>query len=198
MPAPHVWIVAVPETVGVHWKTRSGALPELPQLPASTLVPLVVPVKVPPCAGMTVGLVQPPTRVTGAAAPWQTPRPSLLQRMSVCLVHVRRRPPAATHEAISSVHARRHCLPTEAASAPAAARSTATNPTSPVNHPALVLMPSPRDPPGLQHLELPGFGYGGLGLQVALLAHLPWRLRPRDPVSRGWTQATRHRCATQS
>jgi len=48
VPAPHVWLVAVPETVGVHWKTISGELPELPQLPANTLEPLVVPVNVPP------------------------------------------------------------------------------------------------------------------------------------------------------
>src|SRR5207247_2273281 len=52
------WMVAVPETAGVHWKTRSGEVPELPQLPASVLVPLVVPLKVPPCAGMTVGVLQ--------------------------------------------------------------------------------------------------------------------------------------------
>src|SRR5438093_5300123 len=52
--APHVWIVAVPETVGVHRKTRSGELPELPQLPACELVPLVVPLNVPPAAEMTV------------------------------------------------------------------------------------------------------------------------------------------------
>src|SRR5881628_213271 len=56
-------MVAVPETAGVHWKTRSGESPELPQLPASRLDPLVVPSKVPPCAGMTVGLLQPPGRV---------------------------------------------------------------------------------------------------------------------------------------
>src|SRR2546428_8002715 len=52
-------MVAVPEAVGVHWKTRSGALAELPQLPAWVLVPVVVPLKVPPCAGMTVGVLQP-------------------------------------------------------------------------------------------------------------------------------------------
>src|SRR5213594_1244944 len=51
-------MVAVPETAGVHWKTRSGELPELAQLPASELVPLVVPLKVPPWAAMTVGLLQ--------------------------------------------------------------------------------------------------------------------------------------------
>src|SRR2546427_5526340 len=56
-------MVAVPETAGVHWKTRSGESPELPQLPASRLDPLVVPLKVPPCAGMTVGLLQSPGRV---------------------------------------------------------------------------------------------------------------------------------------
>jgi len=60
---PHVWIVAVPETAGVHWKTCSGELPKLPQLPACRFVPLVVPPKVPPCAGMRVGLSQPPGRV---------------------------------------------------------------------------------------------------------------------------------------
>src|SRR5437762_10287268 len=53
-------MVAVPETVGVHWKTCSGDSPERPQLPASALVPLVVPLKVPPGAGMTVGLLQAP------------------------------------------------------------------------------------------------------------------------------------------
>src|SRR5436309_7696082 len=53
-------MVAVPETVGVHWKTRSGDSPERPQLPASALVPLVVPLKVPPGAGMAVGLLQAP------------------------------------------------------------------------------------------------------------------------------------------
>jgi len=61
--APHVWIVAVPETVGVHRKTRSGELPELPQLPACELVPLVVPLNVPPAAEMTVGLLQAPGSV---------------------------------------------------------------------------------------------------------------------------------------
>ena len=60
VPAPHVWIVAVPEIAGVHWKTCSGALPALPQLPACALVPLVVPLKVPPCVGMRVGPLQPP------------------------------------------------------------------------------------------------------------------------------------------
>ena len=63
VPAPHVWMVAVPETAGVHWKTCSGEVPELPQLPASELVPLVVPLKVPPCAGMTGGLVHLPGSV---------------------------------------------------------------------------------------------------------------------------------------
>src|SRR6266550_9434291 len=53
-------MVAVPETAGVHWKTSSGELPELPQLPACELVPLVVPPKVPPWAGITVGLLQAP------------------------------------------------------------------------------------------------------------------------------------------
>src|SRR5437870_13475253 len=56
-------MVAVPETAGVHWKTCSGEVPELPQLPASELVPLVVPLKVPPCAGMTGGLVHLPGSV---------------------------------------------------------------------------------------------------------------------------------------
>jgi len=57
--------VAVPEAAGVHWRTFSGVVPVLPQLLASRLVPLIVPLKVPPCAGMTVGLVQVPAR-TGA------------------------------------------------------------------------------------------------------------------------------------
>src|SRR5438128_2179934 len=50
-------MVAVPDVVGVHWKTRSGARPEIPHVPASVLVPLVVAVKVPPPAGMTVALL---------------------------------------------------------------------------------------------------------------------------------------------
>src|SRR5205809_4866738 len=53
-------MVAVPETAGVHWKTSSGEVPELPQLPVSCLAPLVVPPKVPPWAGITVGLLQAP------------------------------------------------------------------------------------------------------------------------------------------
>src|SRR5712691_2758283 len=42
------------------WKTSSGEVPELPQLPACVLVPLVVPLKVPPWAGIWVGLPQAP------------------------------------------------------------------------------------------------------------------------------------------
>src|SRR5207237_688652 len=60
VPAPQVSMVAGPETAGVHWKTRSGEVPELPQLPACELAPLVVPPKVPPWAGITVGLLQAP------------------------------------------------------------------------------------------------------------------------------------------
>src|SRR2546426_10831032 len=51
-------MVAVPEASGVHWKTCSGEVPELPQLPACVLVPLVVPLKVPPEAGIGVGPAQ--------------------------------------------------------------------------------------------------------------------------------------------
>src|SRR5437762_11562279 len=53
-------MVAGPETEGVHWKTSSGDVPEFPQLPACVLVPLVVPPKVPPWAGISVGLLQAP------------------------------------------------------------------------------------------------------------------------------------------
>src|SRR6184192_4915840 len=56
-------MVAVPETVGIHRNTRSGEAPELPQLPSSVLVPLVVPLKVPPAAGMGVALAQAPVGV---------------------------------------------------------------------------------------------------------------------------------------
>src|SRR5947207_11546680 len=56
-------MVPVPESAGVHWKTCSGELPELPQLPASELVPLVLPLKVPPCAGITVRWAQAPASV---------------------------------------------------------------------------------------------------------------------------------------
>src|SRR5438094_9732792 len=68
VPAPHVSMVAVPESAGVHWKTRSGALPELPQLPACKLAPLVVPLKVPPWAGIAVGLLQAPASVVVVVA----------------------------------------------------------------------------------------------------------------------------------
>ena len=62
MPAPHVWIVAVPDVPGVHWKTCSGALAlaDAAQLPESVLPPEVVPVSVPPAAGMTIGAPQLP------------------------------------------------------------------------------------------------------------------------------------------
>src|SRR5439155_26716476 len=63
VPAPQVAMVGVPETEGVHWKTSSGELPELPQLPAWELVPLVGPLKVPPWSGITVGLLQAPASV---------------------------------------------------------------------------------------------------------------------------------------
>jgi len=60
VPAPHVWIAAVPETAGVHWKTCSGEVPELPQLPACELVPLVVPLKVPLEPESRSGCCRPP------------------------------------------------------------------------------------------------------------------------------------------
>jgi hypothetical protein len=61
----HVAIVACPETVGVHWNTRSGAIDVAPQLPDAVLAPLVVPANVPPAAGITVMPPQPPGRVVG-------------------------------------------------------------------------------------------------------------------------------------
>src|SRR5206468_3826364 len=69
---PHVSMCAVPEAAGVHWNTRSPAVPELAQLPSSWLGVLVVPVNVPPAAAMTVGLAQlPPTSVRmNAPRPW--------------------------------------------------------------------------------------------------------------------------------
>src|SRR5438046_10054090 len=104
-------MVAVPETVGVHWKTRSGEFAELPQLPASELVPLVVPLKVPPCAGMTVGLLQSPARAAEncPAWSWQTATPSCLQRARTLFRQARGWPPAATDVARASPHASRHC-----------------------------------------------------------------------------------------
>ena len=66
VPAPsQVWIVAVPDTAGVHWKTCSGALALSAQVPASVLAPAVAPVKVPPVAGMTVGFSQAPATGVG-------------------------------------------------------------------------------------------------------------------------------------
>ncbi|PYN82252.1 MAG: hypothetical protein DMD97_01345 [Candidatus Rokuibacteriota bacterium] len=117
VPAPQVWMVAVPETVGVHWKTCSGAVPELPQLPASTLVPLVVPPKVPPWAGTTVGLLQSPASAGARASPWQAATPSCLQRPSTLLRQARGWPPAPTQAAIWSPHALRHCREGDAACA---------------------------------------------------------------------------------
>src|SRR5207249_1178848 len=46
---------------------------------------------------------------------------------SVSLLHAKWRPPPATHAAISSAHARRHCLASEAASTAGATRSTASS-----------------------------------------------------------------------
>ena len=53
VPAPQVSMVAVPETLGDHWKTSSG--PDPPHPLETTLAPEVTPVKVPPAAGMGVG-----------------------------------------------------------------------------------------------------------------------------------------------
>ncbi len=53
-----VWIVATPDVAGVHRNTRSGAPALLAQVPASVLAPLVVPLKVPPAAGMSVAFWQ--------------------------------------------------------------------------------------------------------------------------------------------
>ena len=52
---PQVRIVAIPDLDGVHWKTFSGDVPLFAQVPARLLVPLVVPLKLPPSAWMTVG-----------------------------------------------------------------------------------------------------------------------------------------------
>src|SRR5438046_5361301 len=162
-------MVAVPETVGVHWKTCSGEPPELPQLPASRLVPLVVPVNVPPCAEMTVGLVQLPARMAGASGPWQTPRPSVLQRLSICLLHAKWRPPPATHEAISSPHACRHCLASETASAAGAMRSTASTASGAVNRrvlpPCLIPCPPRVSPKGAEALRWIAGRVGGGGAE---------------------------------
>src|SRR5213594_604538 len=143
-------MVAVPETAGVHWKTCSGAVPELPQLPASALVPLVVPPKVPPWAGKTVGLLQLPASAGARAAPWQAATPSRLQRPSTLLRHARGWPPAPTHAAISSPHAFRHCREGDAASAARATCSAASSVSSDANprvvgHPHIVnLLEPPR------------------------------------------------------
>jgi len=65
VPAPQVWIVAVPDTAGVHWNATSGAFPAAATQPAIVLAPAVVPLNVPPPAGTTTGLAHaPPTSVT--------------------------------------------------------------------------------------------------------------------------------------
>src|SRR5262249_48000580 len=58
--ALHVSMIAVPDVAGVHWITLSGAPLVLAHVPESVLSPLVVPEKVPPCAGMTYGLAHEP------------------------------------------------------------------------------------------------------------------------------------------
>src|SRR5207249_11908661 len=102
-------MVAVPETVGVHWKTCSGDSPERPQLPASALVPLVVPLKIPPGAGMAVGLLQAPASAAevGPAGPPHTATPSRLQSASRPFPHDPTRPPPASPAAICARLARR-------------------------------------------------------------------------------------------
>ena|SRR6185503_14064922 len=53
-------MVAVPVAEGVHWKTFSGEVLLFAQVPASALDPVVVPGKVPPADGSTVGFAQVP------------------------------------------------------------------------------------------------------------------------------------------
>jgi len=60
VPAPQVWMLATPETAGVHLNALSGEVPVLPHVPVSALEPLVTPLKVPPWDGMIVGLLQAP------------------------------------------------------------------------------------------------------------------------------------------
>src|SRR5262249_26696834 len=52
--ALHVEMVATPETAGVHWKTRSGAVLGGAQSGLCALAPPVTPLQVPPWAGTTV------------------------------------------------------------------------------------------------------------------------------------------------
>jgi len=52
---PHVWIVATPDALGVHWKTDSGAVFVPAHVPARPLAPAVAPVNTPPPAGTTTG-----------------------------------------------------------------------------------------------------------------------------------------------
>ena len=58
--ALQVKIVATPEMLGVHWKTCSGEFPLVAHAPANALAPLVVPVKTPPAAGITIGAAHVP------------------------------------------------------------------------------------------------------------------------------------------
>ena len=50
--------MALPDTPGVHANTFSGEPSEEPQVALNVPVPLVVPEKVPPPGGMTIGLAQ--------------------------------------------------------------------------------------------------------------------------------------------
>ena len=58
--APHVWIVAAPDAAGVHWNICSGAVAVADTQPLTALAPAVVPWKVPPAAGITVGAAHVP------------------------------------------------------------------------------------------------------------------------------------------
>ena len=111
------------------------------------------------------------------ACPWQTARPSPLQRPSVLFRHARKRPPAATHAAISLWHACRHCRATDAASVELATCNVASTVSSSVDPRALsrrrishLLEPPPaalRD----------GRSVAGDDVQASILPHALWAPR---------------------
>src|SRR5437867_244518 len=116
------------------------------------------------------------TSASLAAWPWQTARPSPLQRPSMLLRHARERPPAATHAAISSWHACRHCRATDAASAELAACNVASSVSSSVD-PRAFSRRRISQPPRASSRRTPGRSVAGEPVQASILPHALWTPR---------------------
>src|SRR5207249_8005901 len=110
------------------------------------------------------------------ACPWQTARPSPLQRPSVLFRHARKRPPAATHAAISLWHACRHCRATDAASVELATCNVASTVSSSVDPRAFGRRRISR-PPRASSRRTPGRSVAGDHVQASILPHALWTPR---------------------